>query len=290
LFNAGVLRQALGQNDKAIAHYKDYAKRYADRKDAPDVAFNIGVVYEGAGQEGPAYQAYSDYSKVYKSSGKRIIEAYTRAGRLAYRLGQLKKANDDFAAAQALFKHASGKEKSEGKTWAAEARYYDGELILRDYEKVSLDVKPSQLNKALTTKKKLLDQAEKVYFSVVDYQDLKWATASLYRVGQIYDQFAEAIANAAAKPPASLKPDEVQIYQDRLNDVVLDIQKQAETLYSTGYGKAIQMQVYDEYTAKIREALGRLSPKKYAPEREARAKGRSGDRPPNPELITEVAR
>ena len=28
LFNAGLLRQALGQNDKAIAHYKEYAKQF----------------------------------------------------------------------------------------------------------------------------------------------------------------------------------------------------------------------------------------------------------------------
>ena len=58
-----VLRQALGQNDKAIAHYKDYAKKFATRKDAPDVAFNIGVVYEDAGEEGPAYQAFADYAR-----------------------------------------------------------------------------------------------------------------------------------------------------------------------------------------------------------------------------------
>ena len=52
----------------------------ATRKDAPDVAFNIGVVYEDAGQEGPAYQAFADYARVYRSTGKRMIEAHTRAG------------------------------------------------------------------------------------------------------------------------------------------------------------------------------------------------------------------
>ena len=49
LYNAGLLRQALGQNDKAIAHYKEYAKRYSSRPDASAVAFNIGAVYEDGG-------------------------------------------------------------------------------------------------------------------------------------------------------------------------------------------------------------------------------------------------
>ena len=65
---------------------------------------------------------------------------------------------------------------------------------------------------------------------------------------------------------------------------------QAVNLFTAGYQKAIQMQVYDEYTAKIREALGRLASDKFPPERESRQKERIGDRPPTPEIVTEVAR
>ncbi|MGE5182719.1 MAG: tetratricopeptide repeat protein [Acidobacteriota bacterium] len=289
LFDAGLLRQALGQNDKAIAHYKEYARRFAERKDAPEVAFHIGEVYEDGGQDGPAYQAFAEYARTYRSTGKRIIEAHTRAGLASYRLGQYRRAKEDFLAAEALYKQHRGKDSPE-KTWAAEARYYQGELLFRDYEKVTLDVKPSQLNKALTTKKKLLDEAEKLYLSVVDYQDLKWATAALYRIGQVYDGFAEALVAAGNKPPPSLKGDEVQAYQDKINEYVVTIQDIAVQAFTAGYTKAIQMQVYDEYTAKIREALGRLSAQKFPPEHEARSKVRSGDRPPSPELVTEVAR
>ncbi|HEU4729271.1 MAG TPA: tetratricopeptide repeat protein, partial [Kofleriaceae bacterium] len=290
LYNAGLLRQALGQNKEAIAHYSEYAKKFSSRKDAADVAFNIGVVYENAGDDGPAYSAFTDYARVYRSTGKRVIEAHTRAGRTALRLGQLRRAKDDLAAAQKAWKAATGKEKKDGAAWAAEARYYEGELIFRDYEKVSLDVKPALLQKTLKTKGKLLAEAEKVYTSVIDFQDLKWATAALFRVGQVYDGFAEALATAAQKPPASLTPDQVQAYQDAINAYVVDIQDKAVTLYTAGYQKAIQMQVYDEYTAKIREALGRIASDKFPPEKESRTRERIGDRPPAPEIIQEVAR
>jgi tetratricopeptide (TPR) repeat protein len=290
LYNAGLLRQALGQNDKAIAHYKDYAKRFAERKDAPDVAFNIGVVYEDAGQDGPAYQAFSDYSRVYRSTGKRLIEAYTRAGTASYRLGQYKRAKDDFTEAQAMWKRSTGADKQAGKTWAAQARYYEGELVFRDYEKVTLDVKPSQLGAALTKKTKLLAEAEKLYFSIADYQDPKWATAALYRDGQIYDLFAESLTAAGNKPPGGLSAADQQAYQDAVNAKVLEIQDKAIEAYTVGYTKAIQLQIYDEYTAKIREALGRLASQKFPPEHEARSKVRIGDRPPNPDLVQEVTR
>ncbi|HET9626806.1 MAG TPA: tetratricopeptide repeat protein, partial [Kofleriaceae bacterium] len=245
LYNAALLRQALGQNKEAIAHYSEYAKKFKERKDAPDVAFNIGVVYENAGEDAPAMAAFTDYARVYRSTGKRIVEAHTRAGRIALKLGQIKRAKDDFTVSQRLWKTASGKEKKEATPWAAEARYWEGELIFRDYEKVSLDVKPALLEKALKNKSKLLAEAEKVYTSVIDYQELKWATAALFRVGQIYDGFAEALATAAQKPPANLTPDQTQAYQDAINAYVVDIQDKAVTLYTAGYQKAIQMQVYD---------------------------------------------
>lgn len=288
LYNAGLLRQALGQNKEAIAHYQEYAKKFRERKDAPDVAFNIGVVYEQAGDEGPAYAAYADYTKVYRSSGKRIIEAYTRAGRMSYKLGQLKRSKEDFVTAQKLWKAANGADKKAGTTWAAEARYYEGELIFREYEKVTLDVKPSQLEKALKTKSKLLAEAEKTYLSVVDYQDLRWATAALFRIGQVYDGFAESLVNAAT--PKGLSADQAQAYRDALDAYVVEIQGKAVELFKAGYQKAIQMQVYDEYTAKIREALGRLDGSNFPPEREARTKERIGDRPPAPEIVQEIAR
>jgi hypothetical protein len=212
------------------------------------------------------------------------------AGRTALRLGHLKKAKDDFVAAQKIWKAATGKDKKDGTPWVAEARYYEGELIFRDYEKVSLDVKPSLLEKTLKTKGKLLAEAEKVYGSVIDYQDLKWATAALFRIGQVYDGFAEALATAAQKPPKNLTPDQVQAYQDGINSYVVEIQEKAVTLYAAGYQKAIQMQVYDDYTAKIREALGRLAADRFPPEKESRQRERSADRPPSLELITEVSR
>ncbi len=290
LYNAGLLRQALGQNDKAIAHYKEYTKQYGSRKDAPEVAFNIGVVYEEAGQEGPALRAYTDYAHTYASTNKRIIEAHVRAGRLQLKLGQTRKAKEEFALAQKLYKRASGAAKTDGKSWAAEARYNEGDLIFKQYEDVSIDVKPKKLGAALTKKTKLLAEAEKVYFSIADYNDLKWATAALYRDGQIYEVFADALAKAAEKCPSGLGADECQAYQDAINDKVVQIQDKAVEAFSVGYTKAIQMQVYNDYTAKIREALGRLAAQKFPPEHESRAKERIGDRPPNPELITEVAR
>ncbi|HTJ40733.1 MAG TPA: tetratricopeptide repeat protein [Kofleriaceae bacterium] len=287
LYNAGVLRQALGQNDKAISHYREYAKDFKDRDDAADVAFRIGEVYEASGDDGHADQAFRDYAARFPN-GRRVIEAHVRAGRTSFRLGQLGRAAKEFDEAEKIWKRASGKDKEAGRAWAAEARYYQGELVFREYEKVSLDVKPRDLNKTLKKKAALLEKAQKVYYEVVDYKDLKWATAALYRMGQVYDGFAEGLTNAPT--PAGLSEPDKQAYRDGLDSFVIDIQDKAVQLYSTGYQKAIEMQVYDQYTAKLRESLGRLAADKFPPERESRERERVGDRALDIDMVEEVAR
>lgn len=288
LYNAGVLRQALGDHKGAIAHYTEYAKRYADRKDAPEVAFRIGVVHEDAGDDGRADQAYRAYARTYRDVPRRVIEAHVRAARTSMRLGQWKRAADELEAVAKRWKNVDAKDKAAARPWAAEGRYLQGELALRAYEQVSLDVKPKLLNKTLKKKSELLAKAQGVYLSVVDLEDLKWATASLYRVGQIYDGFAEALRTAPT--PGGLSEGEQQAYRDALDGYVLEIEEKAIELFSAGYGKAIQMGVYDSYTKKIREALGRLAGSQYPPERESRADVRSGDRPLDTELVEEIAR
>ena len=288
LYNAGVLRQALGQNDQAIAHYTEYAKRFKDRDDAAEVAFRIGVVYETAGEDGRAEQAFRTYAASHKDVPRRQIEAHVRAARTALRLGQNKRAAESLEAALKLWRRIDGKDRPAARPWAAEARYYQGELLFKEYEAVALEVKPKLLEKTLKKKSDLLGKAQGVYLSVIDYEDLKWATASLYRVGQIYDGFGEALRTAPT--PKGLTPAEADAYREALDSYVIDIEEKAIDLFSTGYQKAIQMQVYDGYTKKIREALGRLAGNQYPPERESRGEERFGDRPLDDELVEGIDR
>ncbi|MCA9677601.1 MAG: tetratricopeptide repeat protein [Myxococcales bacterium] len=287
LSSAGYLRQSLGQYDQAIAHYQVYAKRYKSRKDAAEVAFRIGVVYEEQADDGRADQAFRSFTTQFRGN-KRVIEAHVRSGRASIRLGQLRRAGGELEAALKLYKKLKGKDRDPQTTWAAEARYWQGELLYRDYEKVSLDVKPSALDRTLKKKTDLLIKAQQVYADVVEYGDLQWGTAALYRIGQIFDVFAEALR--AAPTPNGLTEAEAESYRGALDMYVVDIEEKAIDLYSQGYAKAIELQVYDQYTTKIREALGRLSPDEYPPEREARARERIGDRPLEVKLVREVNR
>ncbi|HWN67358.1 MAG TPA: tetratricopeptide repeat protein [Haliangium sp.] len=288
LFNAGVLRQALGQNDVAIGHYNDYARRFRERDDAVEVAFRIGVVYENAGKHQEAAAAFRQYLKTHRKSDRHLVEAHTRAGRSELQAGDLKQAAEHFDTAIKVYRRLSGKARAAEQAWAAEARYYQGELIFRRFERIQLDVKPSKLRKTLDSKTKLLAEAQDVYLDVVDFGDPQWATAALYRIGRVYEQFAESLRQAPTPP--GLSEEESEIYRQELEVYVIEIEEQAIQLYTTGYKKALELAVYNQYTSQIREALGKLDSANYPPSIEARAKVRFGDRPLPVAAVEEVIR
>jgi len=287
LFNAAILRQALGQNKRAITHYQAYAKRFRDRKDAEEVAFRVGVVYEDSGDDGRAERAYRDYLQRYRS-GRFAVEANTRSGRAAFRLGQVGRAKRSFTTALAIFKKSKGEIRTAALPWAAEARYYEGELVYREYDAIKLDVKPRRLKRTLDSKTKLLDKAQNVYLEVVEFGDPQWAMAALYRIGSVYEGFANSIREAPV-PPGFTK-EEAELYRQELDNFVIDIEEKAIEAYTAGYQKALELKVYNDFTKKIRDALGKLAASQFPPERELRGDKRSGDRVPELDFVEEVTR
>jgi len=288
LFNAGVLRQALGQNQKAIAHFQTYAKRFKDRKDAPEVAFRIGAVYEAAGDQGRAERAFRDYLGRFHGDEVKTIEAHTRAGRAALELGQLKRAAGDFDTVLRLYKKLSAKDRPAATRFAAEARYHQGELVHREYQKIGLDVKVKQLRATLEKKKALLAKAKGIYEEVVGFGDLQWAAAALYRRGAIFEEFAKAMREAP--DPPGVGADVIDAYRQALEERIVEIEQIAVARYTEGYQKVIELKVYNKHTRMMREALGRLASSEYPPEHEVRSRVRIGDRPPAPKLVEEVVR
>ena len=286
LRNAGVLRQTLGEHEKAIQHFGDYAKRYRDRGDAKDLAFQVAVVRERQQNWKAAAHSFEEYARAHPGDA-RAVEALTRAGDNHLKAGNDNKAKD--ALGRAL---AGGRGKKAGDTdtrfWAAQARYLQGELVFRDYERIKIAGKPKQLARVLDEKAKLLEQCKQIYLDVVTYQSPEWATAALLRIGQGYEAFAKSMRQAPV--PRDLNAEEKQVYRDELEKLTVVIEDKAIDAYKSGYSKALDIGVYNKHTQNIRQALTRLDEANYPKELEVRAGLRAGEPPLRIGKLEEVRR
>ncbi len=284
LFNAGLLREHLGDTQAAISAYSQYAQRYRTRDDVRQVAFRVGVVYAEAGQHEAAARAFGDYALKYPSTAQ-TIEAFSRQGAELIAAGQDKKAAGPLKEAVALYHR--GPDKSAAGP-AAHARYLEGEVIFREFERLKLANDPRKLKRTLDEKSKLLEQAKQAYIDVVTFGDPEWATAALYRIGEAYERFAKALRDAPV--PKELNADEQQVYRDELEKVVVVVEEKAIDAYKGGYQKALQLGVYNEFTQKLRAALGRMSDQEFPAENEARARAAAAEPRMNLPFVSAVTR
>jgi TolA-binding protein len=272
LRSAGLLRQTLGQHDRAMAHYAEFEKQHRGKPEARQVAFQRALVFVEKKDAKGAAAAFADYAKRYPDDAH-AIEALVREAEAHIKLGADDRAREALGRALA---HPLARRRDEAAvTFAAEARYLQGELLYREYGRVKIAGRARQLARVLEDKARLLDEAKKVYLDVLTYRVPEWATAALLRVGQAYDAFAKALR--ATKVPRELGAEEQRLYRDELEKSVVVIEEKALDAYRSGYAKALELRVFNTHTRSLREALAELDQGEFPREVESRIGPRLGE-------------
>jgi hypothetical protein len=159
----------------------------------------------------------------------------------------------------------------------------EGERVLAKFEKIQIGGDVKQLSARLKQKAELLKQASQIFLDTVSLGVAEWSTAALYQIGHTYEAFAKSMRDAPA--PASLSDAEKEAYTQQIEEFVVPIEERSLDAYENGWKKAVDLGIYNQWTAKMREALGRLNGELYPPFREVGIDVRSSGPTPFPALI-----
>ena len=262
-YNAVLLRTTVGEHDKAIDSGNKFRKYYPRDEAADEVIFLMGKAHEKAGKKKDAEALYDQYSKSARSVNGQI-EALVRLATV--------KGDDDKGAALALERaiHAYSSNKNHlndrGKYYAAKARYMQGEAVLARYEAVKIEGDVKQLKQRLKQKSELLKKAAETFLGTAEMGVAEWTTAALYQIGFTYESFSTSLRTSP--PPANLNADEKEQYSQSIDEFVVPIEERSLEAYESGWQKAIELGIFNSWTAKMREALGRLNSELYPPLKE----------------------
>ena len=279
-YNAVLLRTTVGEHDKAIDSGQKFRKYYPRDEAADEVIFLMGKAHEKAGKKKDAEALYDQYSKNARSVNGQI-EALVRLATV--------KSDDERGASAALDRalHVYAQNKSKlndrGKYYAAKARYMQGEAVLAKYEAVKIEGDVKQLKARLKQKSELLKKAAETFISTAEIGAAEWTTAALYQIGVTYESFSTALRTSP--PPDKLSADEKEQYSQSIDEFVVPIEERSLEAYESGWHKAIELGIFNSWTAKMREALGRLNSELYAPLKETGFKLRSRGTTRMPALI-----
>jgi tetratricopeptide (TPR) repeat protein len=281
-FNAVVLRVATGDHDKAILDGNRFLKDFPTAVEADEVVFQMGKADQNAGQDREAVQLYQRYLPRARNLDHRV-EGYVLLAQAYMKSGDDKGAAAALDAAVSLGKHRGKELGPDGKYAAAHARYMEGERVLVRFDKIEISGDVKQLAVRLKQKAALLKEAAQVFLDTVSLGVAEWSTAALYQIGHTYESFAKSLRNAP--PPSTLSDADKDAYTSQIETFVVPVEEKSLDAYENGWKKAIDLGIYNQWTAKMREALGRLNGELYPPMHEIGFEVRSASVAPLPPLM-----
>lgn len=269
LYNAGLIYKAVKDWKNAARVYQMYVRRFPKRKDATMVKLEIGYILEARKDWGAAAKQYLKLTRdaKFKQSNAHMVEAFARAGR-ALRQQSAKrnrrkaiKLFDLSVKTFAAMSSAKAKSIKYAQRYAALAAFEKTEFIFGDFGEIKLQLPLAKLSKLLTKRVKLLGEARKGYFKVLDLKYGQYSAAAAYRIGQMYYDFAESLFNVPV--PKNLTDDQKDKYQTFLEDKAGPLRDNALKAFRTALQLAHKNRVYNKWSLLSGKYLTKLSPESF---------------------------
>lgn len=264
LFNAGLYHENLRQYSKALKNYDTYLKRYPRKKDAADIFFARGIIYEKRRNWGKAAKIYRAYTRKYGSNRAKVVEAYYRWGQMAEKYKDSRTAARAYRSAVS-YARKRGVNSGVGGSYAAKAAFERTQASFKKFKSIRLRMPQRVLTKAIERKALLLKQLKDRYLEIINFGDAETGVKALYHIGLIYQQFSQALFNAPI--PRGLSPEEVQIYQQELQNRATPIEEKSVEAYEKAVKKAFELEVYNKWAKKSYNRLTQYRPDVYPPRR-----------------------
>ncbi len=283
-FNAVILRVAGGEHDKAIADGNHFLAMYGTSPEADEVVFQMGRANQDAGKTKDAIEVYKRYLTRGGKNQDHRVQGYVLLAKAQVKNGDERGAAQSLQSATRLGKQLKRSLGPDGKYAAAQARYMQGERVLARFEEIKIEGDVKQLGRRLKQKADLLKEAAKVFLDVVSFGVAEWTTAALYQVGYTYETFAKSLRESPVPPDAKTEQ-EKEDFQSQIETFAVPIEERSLDAYENGWKKALELGIFNQWTAKMRAALGRLNAELYPPFKEIGFEIRSEGPLPMPGLI-----
>jgi tetratricopeptide (TPR) repeat protein len=215
LFNAGVFREGLGQFKLALRDRNRYLDLWPEGKDSEAVFLSVADLHEKDGAAFRAVAQVEEYQRRYGRDPDKLLASELRLARLDGKLNRPREVAKVLARAKDYYEKRLTRAQREKLSAAsievvAKANYQAIEPDFVEYAKITFPKDEKQLKSAVEAKHKALEKVLRRYTEVIGLKAAEPAICSLYKIGLLYKNFAEAL-NSAPVPEMPFPPQLNQI-------------------------------------------------------------------------------
>jgi tetratricopeptide (TPR) repeat protein len=281
LYRAASIQEDTQQYRPAAANFERYAELFPNKPDTADTFYRSARNYQKLKDTRNELRIYDTFTKRYGNdpkNAKKIIEGLARTADVFVEQGNERSARGAFERVVAEFDARGLQPNTVEAAHPAKARFMLVEYDFKKYEAMKLQGSLVNQGKTIQEMQKQLAALKSKYGEVTAYKSVDWTLASFYRIGHLYQVFAQALY--AAPVPPGMSEEEEEVYRTQLEDVAVPIEDEAVKNFQFAYEKAREFRVTNEWTKRILQSLNKYKPSEYPLFKEERRMRSSEDLSP----------
>lgn len=264
LLNAALLQEQTQQYRAAAVNYERYAKLFPTRKDTAETFFRAAKNYEKLDDSRNQMRIYDQFATRYGNDPKFngiVIEGMAKKAELYKKRGSSRAARRQYQAIINEFNRRGMQPGTLDAQHPAKAQFELVELEFAPYETLQLRGSLKRQGKIIQQMQKSVQNLNRRYADVLQYKSFGWTLAAFYRLGHVYQLFAEKLYDAPI--PEGFSPDEEDLYRTELEDLALPIEDEAVKRFEQAYSKAVEFKITNEWSKRILASLNKYKPSDY---------------------------
>lgn len=264
LLNAAILQENLQNYPEAARGYERFVRNEPDDKRAKDTAWQATIVWEKAGQKSQMIDAIEDFIRVYGAGpeqNERVMEGISKIADHYEGRRDTRRADQQYNRLIDEYQRRGIAPGSPAAYHAAKARFMLVERDYDDWERVKITGNLKRQKTLLQDKIEGQKDLTKKYKEVYNFQSLEWTMAASYRIGKMYQEFAQSLYDVPI--PFDEMSEEYDVYRTQLEDIAIPLEDEAIKSYELTVQKARDEKIVNEWTKRALEELNKYKPNDY---------------------------
>ncbi len=276
LYNAGVFRDGLGQYKQALKNREQYLQLWPGSKDVEAVTKLIIELHEKMALWTKAQKLYEDYERTWLKDPSKLLWAEGRIASIYEdKLKNLSGARKIYVRVLDYYEQLNKKQRDtldlQALDAVARASFVMNEDDFKRYSAVKLRWSALQnigeLKGSIAAKARALEEIQKTYTRTVQFKSADPAICALFKIGQSYDQFAEALSNPPT--PKGIPDDLLLEVKAQFEQQAAPVRDKAAEAFTATVQKSQELDVFNPCSSAALEMLRtRYRPEQFPPMRE----------------------
>jgi TolA-binding protein len=260
LYNAGVLYKGLKKYGDSVEMFSLFVRHYSKDNLAADARFEIAELQEKQDHHKSAIDAYEAFIKSAGKDADRIALAQAKIAILTRDHVDKKRGARMVNSVVADLSKDNKNPKFMARTLVAKEAFETLEPDLANYRKLTIK-SAKTIERDVQKKQELLVKLASGYEKVINIGSGEYTVASLYRLGEMHDQFAKLLFEAPA--PEGVSQVELDQYRSSIEKVAFPLRDESLKFYEGAYKASSEVQTFTDWTIKAYDKMAEISGEKH---------------------------